>query len=82
MGTQTDGVITDGLVPRAVPLAGPGQSPGLNFPSQDRSRQETDMRSPPAMRPMGIEWLWIVRGRAVRTFWTAIEEALRREPGR
>src|SRR5271157_2238319 len=31
--------------PRAVPLAGPGQTPGLNFPSQDYSRQETDMRS-------------------------------------
>jgi hypothetical protein len=29
MGTQTGGAITDGLVPRAVPLAGPGQSPGL-----------------------------------------------------
>jgi hypothetical protein len=29
MGTQTGGTITDGLVPRAVPLAGPGQSPGL-----------------------------------------------------
>jgi hypothetical protein len=52
MEIQTDGVITDGLVPRAVPLAGPGQSPGLDFLSQDHSRQETDMRSPPAA------WLW------------------------
>src|SRR4051812_34620169 len=43
-GAQVDIANTDRLVPRAPPLAGPGQSPGLtSFP--DFPRPETDMRA-------------------------------------
>src|SRR4051794_22852831 len=43
-GAQVDIANTDRLVPRAPPLAGPGQSPGLtSFP--DSPGPETDMRS-------------------------------------
>src|SRR4051794_41971136 len=52
-GAQVDIANTDRLVPRAPPLAGPGQSPGLtSFPGSPRP--ETDMRASPPPHPRHV----------------------------
>jgi hypothetical protein len=58
-GVQADAAITDWLVPRALPLAGPGQNPGLTSFSR-QPELETDMRSwrrGAQATPFGIPWL-------------------------
>src|SRR4051794_3120816 len=52
-GAQVDIANIDRLVPRAPPLAGPGQSPGLtSFP--DSPGPETDMRSSASAHPRPV----------------------------
>src|SRR6478736_3144831 len=52
-GAQVDIANTDRLVPRAPPLAGPGQNHGLtSFP--DSPGPETDMRSSPPVHPRSV----------------------------